>query len=617
MILFKDFYYFLSFSLYYIKNTEVIQITLRQFLKREIIFKILLFSFSAYILLMIFSVSNYIEFQETRKNSLINLFEHSVMTFEDSINSIENDFNNVLKDFYENFESDGFFNTEINKKVQTKNSLTIDEDITKLTRFDFTVYLTNKDGIIKESFNSENYSLKINNPKIIEVIKNLGDDIYISNFLIDINENKLVKFLVSHYGDDYAVIKLNLPNKLIFDTFNRLALSVSDEGSMKNVSSFIMDSDMNTYTITGKPLNYSEEQMENLNSKKISYFNISFLRESVNYSYTLYDHMFRPVKFFISFEVDKSKVFSTMLLYFIIFICFLILTLYIVKRILDRTEKYVVAPINHIVEKSKNFDLKNPDSNSLEYKTTSYKLKEINFLDNKLNDFSKYIIEYFVQLKGSYNDLENAFATIEEKNDALKDAYLNFAQKLSVIAEGHDEVTGKHIYRVGEISAFFAEKLGMSREETENIRNFAPLHDIGKIFTPNEILKKDGPLTPEEWTEMKNHTVNAAKILDDDYFITAKNIALYHHEKYDGSGYPYGISGNDIPIEAQIVQMADIFDALRSQRPYKKSFSLEETYDIILKGDSRLKPNHFNPDILDIFKYYYKKIDEIFLSLQD
>ncbi|MCP5455127.1 MAG: HD-GYP domain-containing protein [Thermotogae bacterium] len=306
-----------------------------------------------------------------------------------------------------------------------------------------------------------------------------------------------------------------------------------------------------------------------------------------------------------------------MLLYFIIFICFLILTLYIVKRILDRTEKYVVAPINHIVEKSKNFDLKNPDSNSLEYKTTSYKLKEINFLDNKLNDFSKYIIEYFVQLKGSYNDLENAFATIEEKNDALKDAYLNFAQKLSVIAEGHDEVTGKHIYRVGEISAFFAEKLGMSREETENIRNFAPLHDIGKIFTPNEILKKDGPLTPEEWTEMKNHTVNAAKILDDDYFITAKNIALYHHEKYDGSGYPYGISGNDIPIEAQIVQMADIFDALRSQRPYKKSFSLEETYDIILKGDSRLKPNHFNPDILDIFKYYYKKIDEIFLSLQD
>jgi len=566
---------------------------------------------------MIFSVSNYIEFQETRKNGLINLFEHSVMTFQDSINSIETDFNNVLKDFYEIFESNGFFNTEINKKLQTKTSITFGEDITKLTRFDFTVYLTNKEGIIKESFNSENYSMKINNPKITEVIKNLGDEVYISNFLIDINEKKLVKFLVSHYGDDYAVIKLNLPNKLIFDTFNRLAISVSDEVSMKNVSSFILDSDMNTYTITGKTLNYSEEQMENLNSKKISYFNISFLRESVNYSFTLYDHMFRPVKFFISFEVDKSKIFTTVLLYFIIFICFLTLTLYIVKRILDRTEKYVVAPINHIVEKSKNFDLKNPDSNSLEHKTTPYKLKEIDFLDNKLNDFSKYIIEYFVQLKGSYNDLENAFATIEEKNDALKDAYLNFAQKLSVIAEGHDEVTGKHIYRVGEISAFFAEKLGMSREETENIRNFAPLHDIGKIFTPNEILKKAGPLTPEEWAEMKNHTVNAAKILDDDYFITAKNIALYHHEKYDGSGYPYGISGNDIPIEAQIVQMADIFDALRSQRPYKKSFSLEETYDIILKGDSRLKPNHFNPDILDIFKYYYKKIDEIFLSLQD
>jgi HD-GYP domain-containing protein (c-di-GMP phosphodiesterase class II) len=97
----------------------------------------------------------------------------------------------------------------------------------------------------------------------------------------------------------------------------------------------------------------------------------------------------------------------------------------------------------------------------------------------------------------------------------------------------------------------------------------------------------------------------------------AKNIALYHHEKHDGTGYPFGLKGEDIPLEAQIVQLADIFDALRSERTYKKSFSLEKTYEIITNGDGRVEKSHFSPEVLKIFEKYYKEIDKIFLSLQD
>ncbi|MGM0641341.1 MAG: HD-GYP domain-containing protein, partial [Thermotogota bacterium] len=144
-----------------------------------------------------------------------------------------------------------------------------------------------------------------------------------------------------------------------------------------------------------------------------------------------------------------------------------------------------------------------------------------------------------------------------------------------------------------------------------NIKTFAPLHDIGKIFIPGEILNKPGKLNDSEWELMKKHTIFADKILDDPYFDTARKIAIYHHEKYDGSGYPYGISGNQIPIEAAIVSLVDVYDALRSKRSYKKAMTHKEAFDIITKGDNKTNPIHFNADVLDVFiknQYQFEKI---------
>ncbi|UYP00396.1 HD domain-containing protein [Oceanotoga sp. DSM 15011] len=196
--------------------------------------------------------------------------------------------------------------------------------------------------------------------------------------------------------------------------------------------------------------------------------------------------------------------------------------------------------------------------------------------------------------------------------DNTKKAYYNFSTKLANIAESYDEITGKHIYRVGLISAFIAEKLNKDKKYIEDIKIFAPLHDIGKIFIPHDILDKNGALNDKEWEIMKKHTLLSETLLDDEYFEMARQIALYHHEKYDGKGYPFGIHGKDIPLCAQIVNIADIYDALRSKRPYKEPFTHEKSLKIIQFGDKRISPTNFNPEILETFIKYNNLIKEIY-----
>ena len=225
----------------------------------------------------------------------------------------------------------------------------------------------------------------------------------------------------------------------------------------------------------------------------------------------------------------------------------------------------------------------------------------------------KHFSEESKRLIQGFGNIIKAFWIEKSHNQEIKDAYLRFATKLSIIAEAHDDITGMHIYRVGKISGFIAEKLGLNI--AKEIEAFAPLHDIGKIFVDREILRKPGKLSDKEFEEIKMHTIYAVKLLDDPYFEIAKNIALYHHENYDGSGYPFKIKGNDIPIEAQIVALADIYDALRSKRSYKKTFSHEEVYKIITEGDGRVEPGHFNPKILEIFKEYHLNIRDIYDGL--
>jgi len=171
---------------------------------------------------------------------------------------------------------------------------------------------------------------------------------------------------------------------------------------------------------------------------------------------------------------------------------------------------------------------------------------------------------------------------------------------LAKAAEYRDNETSMHTVRVGEMSAFLAQELGWSKDQVALIRLAAPMHDIGKVGIADAILLKPGKLTQDEFSIMKEHSHIGFTILsqkETPLLKMAAEIAYTHHEKYNGSGYPRGLHGDDIPQSGAIVAIVDVFDALLSQRPYKKAFSIEETLRIIQAGSAE----HFNPDIVGLF----------------
>jgi putative two-component system response regulator len=198
--------------------------------------------------------------------------------------------------------------------------------------------------------------------------------------------------------------------------------------------------------------------------------------------------------------------------------------------------------------------------------------------------------------------IKNAMLTQE-----LKEAYLDTIFRLSVAAEYKDDDTAVHIHRMSRYSAILAEGLGLSVAEVESVRYASPMHDIGKLGVPDSILMKPGKLTPAEFKEMQNHTVFGAKILENakaELLKVSESIALTHHEKWDGSGYPRGLKGENIPLTGRIVALADVFDALTTKRVYKPAFSLEESMKIIKEGNGR----HFDPKVVQAFNNSIEKI---------
>jgi putative two-component system response regulator len=168
-----------------------------------------------------------------------------------------------------------------------------------------------------------------------------------------------------------------------------------------------------------------------------------------------------------------------------------------------------------------------------------------------------------------------------------------------------DEETGAHVSRVGFYSAALAQVMGMDAEFCDIIHYASPMHDVGKIAIPDAILGKTGMFEPREWEIMKTHAGLGAKMLsgsNSPYLVMGAEIAGGHHERWDGGGYPLGLAGEAIPLSARIMQICDVYDALRSKRPYKEAFSHERSVEIIVSGDGRTMPSHFDPLVLAAFK---------------
>ena len=227
----------------------------------------------------------------------------------------------------------------------------------------------------------------------------------------------------------------------------------------------------------------------------------------------------------------------------------------------------------------------------------------------KVKAYNDYMQDY-------QNKLETAVARrtkqLRETLEKLKMASLDTIYCLSRAAEFRDEETGNHIQRMSQYSAAIASKMGLSSKEVDTIIYAAPMNDIGKIGIPDSILLKPGKLTPDEWNIMKQHTVIGASIVensDAEFLKLARIIALTHHEKWDGSGYPKGIEGDKTHIAGRITAIADVFDALTCKRPYKEPYGINESLTIIKESSG----SHFDPSIVKVFL----SIEDEILAIKD
>ena len=201
---------------------------------------------------------------------------------------------------------------------------------------------------------------------------------------------------------------------------------------------------------------------------------------------------------------------------------------------------------------------------------------------------------------------------VHERTHELENSQLEVLERLAQAAEFRDDDTGQHTRRVGEMAARLAQVLGLSDEHVEIVRRAAPLHDVGKIGISDTILLKPDKLTPEEFAIIQTHTTIGARLLAggrSDFVCTAEAIALNHHERWDGGGYPHGLSGENIPIEGRIVAITDVFDALIHARPYKHAWPRHEALAEIQSQSAR----QFDPQVVEAFCDIYHRHDKTLL----
>jgi putative nucleotidyltransferase with HDIG domain len=220
----------------------------------------------------------------------------------------------------------------------------------------------------------------------------------------------------------------------------------------------------------------------------------------------------------------------------------------------------------------------------------------------------RYIAEISNTVIDQALDLKDYNAILEEKvrerTRQLHDAHLDAIYMLAVASEAKDEDTGHHVRRIQGYAQALAQKLGLPEKEAEAIGYAAILHDVGKFHVPDSILQKPGPLTPDERAEMQTHTLSGERIIaESEFFARARRIARSHHENWDGSGYPDRMAGDAIPLEARIVHVVDVYDALTNRRAYKPAWSVGQAIEELKAGAGRM----FEPGLVEALEAMVKE----------
>lgn len=210
------------------------------------------------------------------------------------------------------------------------------------------------------------------------------------------------------------------------------------------------------------------------------------------------------------------------------------------------------------------------------------------------------MLEVRIMAKTVKNQNKILDSKVKERTQELNNTRLEVIRRLGRAAEYRDDLTGFHIIRMSRYSQLLASAAGMTEYEAENVLNASPMHDIGKIGIPDNVLLKPGKLDAEEWRIMKTHVDIGVEILsgsDSVLMNMAAEIAQNHHEKWDGSGYPCGLKGEEIPLTGRVVAVADVFDALTTARPYKKAWEVEEAVKFLKEQSGQ----HFDPGLIELF----------------
>jgi len=251
-----------------------------------------------------------------------------------------------------------------------------------------------------------------------------------------------------------------------------------------------------------------------------------------------------------------------------------------VKAVEAGADDFLPKPVEQIILKAK--------VNSL------LKIKAYNdYMQSYQNKLEEEVAKQTASLKHAFDELDAA-------SKKLKLYSLDTILRLSQAAEYKDQETGQHIQRIGYYIQRISQAISLNNQEIDEFLYASPMHDVGKIGIPDNILMKPGKLDDEEWVIMKQHTTIGGKILsgsDSSTLQTAETIALTHHEKWDGTGYPNNLKGLEIPLSGRLTAIADVFDALTSKRPYKDAFPMEKALAIMKDGQGK----HFDPDLIDAF----------------